>query len=187
MRFRRSPFFAALRPFLIGGALVAGLLVYLVADRNGTLLTGGQQDAETPTGALTGTADVIDGDTLELGGTRIRLYGIDAPEMHQRCYDENGTADSCGQIAAAMLRQRIGGGAVACDPRDTDRYGRTVAVCRAGGADLNEWMVENGWAVAYRHYSLDYVAAEDDARARHAGIWAGRFENPRAWRREHPR
>jgi hypothetical protein len=72
---------------------------------------------------------------------------------------------------------------VACEPRDTDRYGRIVAVCRSGGEDLNAWLVSQGWALAYRRYSTTYVDEEDIARAALLGVWRGAFTAPWDWRR----
>jgi len=141
----------------------------------------GPADADQPT--LIGTASVIDGDTLEIHGQRIRLFGIDAIESRQRCFLPDGTAWRCGTEAANRLAERIGRRTVSCRQRDIDRYNRVVAVCEAGGEDLNAWMVENGWAVAYRQYSRNYVAAEDRARRSKRGIWAAEFEMPWDWRR----
>ena len=130
---------------------------------------------------LAGQASVIDGDTIEIHGQRIRLYGIDAPESAQPCY-RDGTAWPCGRRAAFALADHIGTHTVTCTPKDRDRYGRIVAVCFAGGEDANAWMVRHGWALAYRHYSHDYVADEDAARQAGAGIWAGAFTPPWEWR-----
>lgn len=132
---------------------------------------------------IEGRASVTDGDTLVIRDVKIRLHGIDAPESAQTCERADGEAYRCGQAAALALADRIGARTVTCEPRDTDRYGRTVAVCRAGGEDLNGWLVGEGHAIAYRRYSRDYVAAEEAARAAKRGIWAGTFEEPSAWRR----
>jgi endonuclease YncB( thermonuclease family) len=132
---------------------------------------------------LIGTASVIDGDTIEIHGQHIRFYGIDAPESRQNCNDARGKLYRCGQKAALALADKIGRRTVRCDPRDMDRYGRTVAVYRIGKIDLNGWMVSQGLAVSYRRYAHDYDAAEAEARARAKGIWAGRFVMPRDWRR----
>jgi endonuclease YncB( thermonuclease family) len=134
---------------------------------------------------LIGHPSVIDGDTIELHGTRIRLFGIDAPESRQSCSDAVGHSYRCGQKAAFALADHIDGGAVSCDPRDIDHYGRTVAVCYLGYEDLNAWMVAQGWALAYRRYSTDYVPQEDAAHAAQLGIWAGSFVPPWDWRKLH--
>jgi endonuclease YncB( thermonuclease family) len=135
--------------------------------------------AEEP---LVGTASVIDGDTIEIHGQRIRLYGIDAPESRQECVRPDRTSWRCGQQAALALSDRIGRSIVRCNPRDRDRYSRIVAICFKGGEELNRWMVANGWAVAYRKYSLDYVTDEDRARIAKVGVWSGTFEMPWDWR-----
>lgn len=131
---------------------------------------------------LIGRASVIDGDTLEIHGQRIRLHGIDSPEKGQRCY-RDGKEWRCGRDGAMALDKFINARTVACETRDIDRYKRVVAVCKIGRTDLNRWMVRNGWAVAYRRYSTDYVAVEEQARAAKRGIWAGNFVMPWDWRR----
>lgn len=130
-----------------------------------------------------GQASVIDGDTLEIHGQRIRLFGIDAVESSQRC-ERDGQAWNCGKDSAFALADRIGRSAIDCRGREKDRYGRLVAVCFKGAEDLNRWMVEQGWAVAYRRYSVDYVAAEHAARAARRGVWASSFEMPWDWRKK---
>ena len=132
---------------------------------------------------ITGVASVTDGDTLEIRGTRIRLHGIDAPESSQHCVRPSGQDWRCGQLAALALSDRIGRRSVSCEERDIDRYGRTIAVCSQGGVDLNSWMVREGWAVAYRQYSQDYVREEAEARSAGRNIWSGSFVMPWDWRR----
>jgi endonuclease YncB( thermonuclease family) len=129
---------------------------------------------------------VADGDTIELSGQRIRLQGVDAPELHQECRDASGRNWGCGRRARSELRALIGNDPVQCESHAKDRFGRSVAVCRARGRDLSEAMVRSGWALAYPDWS-PYADAQADARGRKAGIWAGTFERPRAWRDEHPR
>lgn len=136
--------------------------------------------------SIIGQASVIDGDTIEIDGTRIRLYGIDAPESSQNCY-RAGKPVRCGQRASRALADKIASTTVSCEAKDRDQNGRVVAVCRARGQDLNAWMVEEGLALAYRHYSSDYVAHEDQAKAAKRGIWQEEFIFPWDWRRENPR
>jgi endonuclease YncB( thermonuclease family) len=141
--------------------------------------------ASTPAVAsdLVGVASVIDGDTLEIRGVRIRLHGIDAPESRQSCMRASGARWRCGQQAALALSDRIGRRTVNCSVRDVDRYGRAIAACRQGNEDLNRWLVSEGWAVAYRRYSRDYIEAETAARSAGRNIWSGQFVMPWDWRR----
>jgi endonuclease YncB( thermonuclease family) len=131
---------------------------------------------------LAGQASVIDGDTIDIHGTRIRFSGIDAPESGQTC-EAGGTSYRCGQRAALALSDFIGNHTVSCNKIGTDRYRRVIARCFAAGIDLSSWMVLNGWAIAYRKYSMDYVADEDRARNQRVGIWAGTFVAPELWRK----
>lgn len=141
--------------------------------------------AAQPAGAedLVGRASVIDGDTIEIHGQRIRLFGIDAVESGQHC-TRNGRPWLCGKESAFALEKRIGGSAIHCQGDEHDRYGRLVAVCFKGTEDLNRWMVEQGWAVAYRRYSMSYADAEAAARSAGRGLWSSSFEMPWDWRKQ---
>jgi endonuclease YncB( thermonuclease family) len=130
---------------------------------------------------LYGNAEVLDGDTLRMGGTRIRLFGIDAPEHDQTC-TRNGTRWPCGTEATDRLRRLVAGKNVRCVPVGKDDYGRTLARCDTIGVDLNLVMVESGYAIAFRKYSDDYAAAEGRARESARGLWSGTFEQPGAFR-----
>lgn len=107
--------------------------------------------------------------------------------MGQSCTNRAGSPWRCGQRAALALDDMLGARTVRCDRRGEDRYGRVLASCRVGDTDVNAWLVEQGWAVAYRRYSVEYVPQEDRARAAGRGIWAGPFDEPEAWRIAHPR
>ena len=132
---------------------------------------------------LNGIPKITDGDTIRIGSTRIRLHGIDAPEAKQIC--TLGRKEwRCGWEATNALANIVGKHWVTCTKRDTDRYGRVVAVCRAGPINLNAWMVSNGWAVAYRRYSTDYVRDEEGAKKAGNGLWRGEFMMPWEWRRK---
>lgn len=131
---------------------------------------------------ITGVAKVIDGDTLEVGGKRLRLHGIDAPESLQSC-ERAGKSYHCGQAATKALSDKISHQPLSCKQLDVDRYKRIVAVCFLGEIDVNQWMVSQGWALAYRKYSKDYINSEQAARLAKAGMWAGQFVEPWKWRR----
>jgi endonuclease YncB( thermonuclease family) len=132
---------------------------------------------------MAGQASVIDGDTLEMHGRRIRLHGIDAPESRQSCYLPAGKAWRCGRTAALQLQDFIGNKTVTCAPKGEDRYGRRVAACAVGGEDLGAWLVEHGWALAYARYGTAYVARQRQAESGQVGIWQSRFQKPWEWRR----
>ena len=134
---------------------------------------------------LTGQATVIDGDTIDIHGTRIRLYGIDAPESRQTC-EAAGEVYRCGQQAAFVLADHIGRHTVYCISKgDPDRYGRMIAICYTDGQDLSAWLVEQGWALAFRRYSAAYVGQEQAAETAVRGMWAGKFVAPWDWRKNH--
>ena len=122
-------------------------------------------------------ARVIDGDSLDLDGERIRLWGIDAFETGQQC-DRPAGAFDCGAAARAHLATLVSGASVICRGRTLDRYRRFLAVCEAAGRDLNAAMVSSGWAVAHGGYE----AEERAARAGRIGAWAGNFALPADWR-----
>lgn len=185
------------------------MLAALICAAFGFLCLPGQapgQESGASLPPIVGRARVIDGDTIEIGSRMIRLQGIDAPESAQLCEDAEGKAWRCGEAATAALDALVHGKGevlayglpftVTCqqDPRDAeDRYGRALAMCRAGDIDINLVMVLGGHAVAYRRY-LDwrdgasrlhkaaFLAAEDAARRARRGLWQGRFTLPEEWR-----
>lgn len=123
------------------------------------------------------TATVVDGDTIEMGGTTYRLHGIDAPEAGQKC---NGKSRpwSCGNQATKRLTEIVAGRDVQCDNRGQDDYDRVIAVCTADGIEINDAMVREGFAWAFVRFSDDYVDAEAEARAAGVGVWQAPTETP---------
>lgn len=132
----------------------------------------GSDAARAASGApISGVARVVDGDTLDVAGTKIRLEGIDAPESGQTCARRWFGTWTCGTRAADELTRLTSHQAVTCDATGKDKYGRTLAICHAGQVELNAHMVRQGLAWAYVKYSERYVPEEKAARADGIGIW----------------
>lgn len=130
-----------------------------------------------------GQASVIDGDTLDIHGQRIRLHGVDAPESSQLCY-LNGKGWQCGKASAWELAKKTQGKTVSCQVKDKDRYGRLVADCLVNGRSVNAQQVEEGWALAYAKYSKDFIAHQERAKAARRGIWSSQWTSPEQFRRQ---
>jgi len=161
---------SAVKTGTAAGALGLGLIAFLtlITASNGTLADD-----------MIGQASVIDGDTLEIHSTRIRLWGIDAPESTQLCRGEDSDPYRCGAQAANDLDTFIARRPVSCNPINLDRYGRTVAACAVGGADLGEWLVRNGLAVDWPQYSHGrYDAVQREAAQAGRGMWKGSYVEP---------
>jgi len=137
-----------------------------------------------PAGAVTlsGQARVVDGDSLVVAGERVRLFGIDAPELAQRC-DVSGRNWACGVWAKDALIKIVGQGVLRCEGLDRDRYGRTVARCMVSGRDVAAAMVRTGAATAYLKYSSDYAEIEAAARRAARGLWSGAVTAPDEYRK----
>jgi endonuclease YncB( thermonuclease family) len=134
-------------------------------------------------GDLTGQASVIDGDTLEIHGTRIRLWGVDAPESSQLCRGDDSLPYRCGAKAANDLDAFIARRPVSCLSVTLDQYGRTVVLCSVGGIDLGEWLVRSGLALDWPQYSRRrYDAVQREAEHAGRGMWAGSYVEPWLYR-----
>jgi endonuclease YncB( thermonuclease family) len=131
---------------------------------------------------LTGPATVHDADTVVIGPERFRLDAIDAPETDQFCLDERGGTWRCGITARDVLAKAFGGKIWTCTWSKRDGYKRPLGSCVSEGQNINQWLVQNGWALSYRQYSHQYDAVEAQARTNAAGLWAGAFVAPWAWR-----
>ena len=130
---------------------------------------------------ITGLASVIDGDTIDISGVRIRLNGIDTPEKGQTCR-KKGIIWHCGAEATKAMRHLTNGHVVSCIGNTKDRYSRLIAECFVGTLNLNASMVKFGLALAYRQYSSEYVAQETFAKKTKKGLWSGEFVAPWDWR-----
>jgi endonuclease YncB( thermonuclease family) len=136
---------------------------------------------------LIGRASVIDGDTVEIHGVHIRIFGIDAPESSQLCTDKAGAEYRCGRVAANALDEFLAKARpLTCNVVDHDRNHRAVARCiRADGVDVAGWLVKNGFALDWPQYSKgEYAALQGKAQAERAGMWQGDFQEPWAYRHD---
>lgn len=144
-----------------------------------------QNSAEAAGATLVGHASVIDGDTIEIHGERVRFNGIDAPESAQQCRDSAGKSYRCGSKSAAALDDLLKASSpTRCEFVERDRYGRFVGDCfRADGISVQEFLVRSGWAMDWPRYSNGaYATFQDAAKAERIGIWAGEFQPPWEWR-----
>jgi endonuclease YncB( thermonuclease family) len=136
---------------------------------------------------VVGRAAVIDGDTIEIQGERIRINGIDAPESAQLCKDAQGQSYRCGAVAAKALDKFVAASIPArCYFVTRDRYSRIVADCiRADGASIAAYLVRNGLALDWPRYSKGrYAEEQDKAKTERLGLWGGEFTLPWEWRAE---
>tara|TARA_B100001248_G_C27282074_1_gene408207 strand:- start:18 stop:521 length:504 start_codon:yes stop_codon:yes gene_type:complete len=141
-----------------------------------------------------GVPKIIDGDTVHINSKKIRLEGIDAPEIKQQCKKPSLKISaiiglqinknySCGVIAKIKLIDKINNSKIKCISSSKDRYNRFLATCYKNRINLNKWMVRNGYAVAYKRYSKDYVRDEEYAKKNKLGLWEGTFIMPEKWRK----
>jgi endonuclease YncB( thermonuclease family) len=173
--------------------LVAGWWLWEFAGIGSTLLANPanwslwnqrQSASAASSGALTGRASVIDGDTIDIHDERIRILDIDALETKQPCTAADGTQWRCGQKASLALADWINARTVSCDSTGKDGHGRWLARCNVGGTDVAQWLAEKGWAVPYRDCKCEVIrAASARAEAAGAGIWSGTFQMPWEWRK----
>jgi endonuclease YncB( thermonuclease family) len=170
------------RALLVFLALVAGLGLYAYRHSHSAPQWPSVTYRPSLSRPLIGIARVADGDSLVIRGMRIRLTGIDAPELNQPCTDAKGQSWQCGRAAQRELRAHLGRRALKCEGNGFDRFGRALAVCfLPDGANVNAWLVRQGWAVA-SGYAGTYRTEQDEAKAARRGIWAGTFVFPAEWR-----
>ena len=143
---------------------------------------------------ISGIPKVVDGDTIHINSYKFRLEGIDAPEMRQKCKKESFKISfligftfykdySCGRVSKEKLITEINTSEIKCISSSKDRYKRYIATCYKGKTNLNQWMVRNGFAIAYRRYSKKYVPDEVFAKENKLGLWQGKFTEPEKWRK----
>tara|TARA_Y100000741_G_C18223273_1_gene546805 strand:+ start:206 stop:709 length:504 start_codon:yes stop_codon:yes gene_type:complete len=141
---------------------------------------------------ILGKPKIIDGDSLHINSKKIRLLGVDAPEINQKCKKiylsilifNFQKEYYCGKYVTDKLKDFIKNNEVSCEIYGKDRYKRYLAVCYLKNKDINSWLVKNGLAIAYKKYSKQYLSEENFAKKNFLGIWAGSFKEPEKWRRE---
>ena len=133
--------------------------------------------------SINGKPKIIDGDTIHIKSNKIRLHGIDAPERKQTCKINN-EEWYCGRQSTKELKKLINKQELECIINDVDFYNRYVAICFVNDININQWMVKNGWAIAYRYYSIDYINEEKFARENKLGIWKSEFIEPYLYRKK---
>ena len=131
---------------------------------------------------IEGKAIIIDGDTIHIGKNKIRLHGIDAPEIKQICKIKD-KIWNCGIESSANLKKLIGKKNIKCEVSDIDRYKRYIAECYLNNLNINQYMVRQGWAIAYRYYSKQFIEDEEIAQKYKLGIWQGTFIEPYLFRK----
>jgi succinoglycan biosynthesis protein ExoI len=137
----------------------------------------------TPASTVSGRPQIIDGDTLELNGERVRILDIDAPESQQNCERNDGVQVQCGQVAAGALMRWIGLRPVTCDLFERDRYGRWLGRCLVDGEDIARWLADQGLAVPYRNCACIAIRGLSlYAQWNGEGIWGTEFQAPWEWR-----
>ena len=132
---------------------------------------------------INGKPRIIDGDTIHIKSNKIRLHGIDAPETKQTCNIDN-EEWYCGKQSTKELKKLINKQNVECVVNDIDVYNRYIAICYIDEININQWMVKNGWAIAYRYYSKDYINEEEYADDNKLGIWKSKFIEPYLYRKK---
>ena len=132
---------------------------------------------------IIGKSKIIDGDTIHIDKKKIRLHAIDAPEKNQTCIRDT-KKWYCGKQSTLELKKLINGKTIKCKVKDIDIYNRFVAVCFVNKIEINQWMVRNGWAIAYRYYSKDYIDEERFAKVNKLGIWTSQFLEPYIFRKK---
>jgi len=142
------------------------------------------QTESLPYDEAEGVVQVLEGDLLTVGGMVVRLYGIDAPEMGQRCEAASGHPFDCGEASRLFLEMLIGPRSVTCTLFATLEDQRRSGSCYSGSQDLAMVQVERGWAFSERGISNRYEKSESKAQKRRAGLWSGRAQRPWVWRQQ---
>lgn len=163
--------------------LILFCLISISTNAKPTSLINKDWDRET----YTGRAFIIDGDTLKINGTKIRLVGVDAPEISQKC-KTHGHVENCGEIVKLRLVQATSNEITTCYSHGKDYFGRVLAECYVNDININKWLLREGLAVYY--YNKDfksYKILETMAKEEKNGLWGGEFQKPKEYRKQQKR
>ncbi|WP_254475193.1 thermonuclease family protein [Bartonella sp. B1098] len=168
---------------IIGFIFIAASILVIIATYFKPTQPLPQKERFSSKNSIEGKALIMDGDSIMISSIKIRLVGIDAPELHQFCGKKNARYP-CGFEAKKYLEQLVENQTVTCYWHKTDKYHRILATCQTQQVrNINATLVQNGWAVSY----YDYLKEEQEARRKKRGIWASSFQRPKEWRKAHPR
>jgi len=169
----RSRLLLGVRVPLLALSLVAGLILCPIG------VVAGEP--------ISGTAKIVDGDTLVIGSSEIDLHGIDAPELGQTCHSRRKKPFDCGALSRKALIGVVGTRKLTCKPVGGATAGRLAANCFLGWLNVNEQMVVDGRAFAQPIADNPYLRAQTFAKSRREGLWRGTFDWPWDWRAANPR
>ncbi len=166
------------------------LIFFATAQTKSTTTLDKNRSAETSVKfrqKFSGIASAIDGDSIKIGSKEIRLFGLDAPEYNQKCFDEKNEAYDCGLVSSEFLRKLVDGKKLACFYSSKDVYSRFLARCFIGKISINEEIVKNGMAVVYDLNEADEKMLELEAQAKEhkLGLWRGPFQLPKDYRKRY--
>ena len=182
VRRRSSPRTSSYYKYKIISLLSAAVVAYLI---------GFVQDfrAKPDNTSIQGIARIKDGDSLDVNGNVVRLFGIDAPELSQTCKKDN-KKWKCGADAKEALQILVKDKNIFCIQMDKDKYKRADSNCyfydeQNSKINIGQEMVKSGYAIAYKTFSPRYLINQWLAKISSKGIWASKFQQPSRWRKQH--
>ena len=151
--------------------------------------TNSQNSSKKFNKKFSGKTFVLDGDSLRVGGKEVRLFGVDAPEYSQTCFDGKKQEYECGQVSRGFLIKMVGGKDIVCFYASKDKYDRFLSKCYLGKTSVNNELLKNGMAIIYNFNDSDkkMIELEKYAKANKLGVWKGEFQLPKDYRKAHPR
>lgn len=159
---------------------------YFISPKGFTKLTSTNYQGDNLHFSITGSAKVIDGDSIIIKNHEIRILHIDAPEYFQTCQDNKNQEYPCGKLAKDFLMQKLSSHETTCQIKGKDKYKRFLATCENNQQDISKMMIKTGNAIIFNESSF-YFEDQEYARINKLGMWQGKFITPRTYRKLHPR